>query len=61
MKKLALALLILATPAYAATAFYTHETVSGSVKICFYESYKGTHAINVASYAVCPLQISVPD
>ena len=61
MKKLALALLILAAPAYAATAFYTHETIDGLVKICFYSYYKGTVSINVNSYDVCPVSIEVPD
>ena len=40
-------------------AFYTGETVSGMNKICFYESPKGSHAITLDSYAVCPVSINV--
>lgn len=40
-------------------ALYTGETVDGLNKICYYQSPKGTHAITINSYQICPRSIQV--
>jgi hypothetical protein len=42
------------SPAYAVTAFFSHEIPGGVTKVCVYKSYKGTHAITIDSWRPCP-------
>jgi membrane-bound ClpP family serine protease len=42
------------------TGFLTGETVSGLIKICYYDTPSGTVTINVPSYQICPVTIRVP-
>ncbi len=59
MKKLILAVLLLSTPAFAGTAFYTGEVISGMNKICYYNHLGSTVAITLRSTDLCPLTIEV--
>ena len=58
MKKLLL-LILLATPAFAATGFLTGESQSGMAKICYYDVLGSTHAITIKAVELCPLTIEV--
>ena len=53
------ALLMLAAPAYAATAFLVGEQITGMTKQCFYDFAGSTYTRTVPSYALCPLTIEV--
>uniref|UniRef100_Q0I3S2 Uncharacterized protein n=1 Tax=Histophilus somni (strain 129Pt) TaxID=205914 RepID=Q0I3S2_HISS1 len=55
--KTTLALIALASSilAYATVGFLTGEQTSGMNKICYYDVLGSTRAINVSSYAVCPV------
>jgi len=71
MKKLIIALIILAVgyfalsvyqtstppPAYAIMCFNSGYRISGLNKICYYRCGNGTAAITVRSYELCPLTI----
>lgn len=60
MRKLALALVLLAPPAFAATAFFSHETYSGGLtKQCHYKYLSERYTITVRSTSICPLTIEV--
>jgi hypothetical protein len=37
------------------TGIYTHDTLSGRNRICFYESVYGTHALTIDAMNMCPL------
>lgn len=41
----------------AAMCFFQYEEVSGMNKICYYDCLGSLTAINIASYAVCPVSI----
>ena len=58
MKKL-LAILLLSMPAYAGTAFYTGERVSGMNKICYYDHLGSQVAITIKATQICPMTINV--
>lgn len=63
MKKLIVILIattVLFTTAYACTAFFKGERVSGMNKICYYEHLGSTVAYNVKSHELCPISIHVP-
>lgn len=49
--------LVISTTAWTCTAFYTHETVSGMNKICFYDHLGSTVAITVRNTRICPVTI----
>ena len=59
MKRLLLLLVLLSVPAFACTAFYTGEQISGMNKICYYDHLGNTVAYNVKSYELCPINIEV--
>jgi hypothetical protein len=60
MRKLLLLALLLSTSAYAGLAFYTHETISGLYKICYYDYLGSEIAITIELVNLCPLSIEVP-
>lgn len=61
MKRLTLILALLATPAFAGTAFFQYEINSnGMTKICMYDYLGSPYALTVSSVAICPLSIQVP-
>ncbi len=47
--------------AYAGTAFFTHDEVSGLNRICYYDYLGSTVAKTIKAYEICPLTIEVPD
>ena len=59
MRTIALLLLLVANQAWAVTAFFKYERVTGMTKTCVYESVYGEHAITIKSYQLCPLTIEV--
>lgn len=64
MTYLAMALIIVVTalvaiPAFAITAFYRGESVSGMSKICYYDALGDRVAITIGSTQLCPLTIEV--
>jgi hypothetical protein len=60
MKKLAtLLMLLLVSPAFAATGFLKGEQTSGLGKVCYYDVLGSPYTINVKSYELCPLTINV--
>lgn len=56
MKYLAI-LLLAATALFAVTGYYTDEEVDGMSKICYYDTYRGTMAITIESYELCPMSV----
>ena len=60
MKKL-LALMVLAStisiPAVAAVGYLTGEMLSGTNKICYYNSMGSTIALTISATSLCPLTI----
>ena len=56
MKKI-IVLVGLALSLQAMTGFYVGETVVGLNKICYYDTVQGTKAINIASHALCPMNV----
>jgi hypothetical protein len=62
MKKLliALTLTLAASSAYAATAYFSHESNSGGLtKQCHYKYLSEMYSITVRSTKICPLTIEV--
>ena len=61
MKKLmiAVALAAFTSAAFAGTAFFKHERVSGMNKICVYDHLGSDVAITISSVALCPLTLEV--
>ena len=55
----ALAVFMLAAPAYAATAFLTGEVETGMTKQYIYDFAGSTYTITIDSYKLCPLTIEV--
>jgi len=41
----------------AAFCSFSHETVSGMNKLCFYKCISGMTAITIASYKICPISL----
>ena len=60
IKTLVVAMLLsmVATAAYAGTAFFSYETTSGMSKICYYTYMGSTVAITISVTSLCPLTIS---
>lgn len=56
---LMIALIAIASTAWACTGFYSHESVDGMYKICYYDHLGSTVAITKSSASVCPVTISV--
>jgi hypothetical protein len=54
-----IAMLLISTAAYAATAFYKGERISGRHKICYYNHLGSEYAITIKSYQICPRTIKV--
>ena len=50
-------LLITATALFALTGYYDGEEVDGMSKICYYDTIRGTMAITVESYELCPMSV----
>jgi len=57
MKNLALALVLLSAPAFACTAFYKDEYISGMNKICIYDHLGSDFATTVKAYQLCPITV----
>jgi hypothetical protein len=54
-----LALVSFAESGLAATAYYSHEDISGLNKICYYTSSSGMVALTIRAHKVCPVSIKV--
>ncbi len=59
MKKLALVLILVSFSAYADTAFYKYDYISGLNRICIYDYLGSDVALTIKSYQVCPVTIEV--
>ena len=59
MNKLILLALLLSATAYAGTAFYKGEYISGLNKICIYDHLGSDYHMTIKSYQVCPVTIQV--
>ncbi len=61
MNKLAIIALILSfsLPAFAVTAYYKRESVSGMNKICYYDKLGSEVAITIAATKICPLTVNM--
>lgn len=55
--KYLLALLVTATALFALTGYYTGESTNGMSKICYYDTVRGTMAITIESYEICPISV----
>jgi hypothetical protein len=42
-------------PSSTIMCFFSHETVDGFSKICFYDCMCGTKALSVKAYQLCPI------
>ncbi len=51
---------ILASSAYACTAFFKHEYTSGMNKVCTYDHLGSDYVITVKSYQLCPITVIAP-
>jgi len=56
---MAIVLLSISTLAFAGTAFFKYEHISGMNKICVYDYLGSDYAITIKSYQLCPLNIQV--
>ena len=54
---IAILLIVLAGTAWAGTAFFKYERVTGLTKICVYDYLGSDYAITIKSYQLCPLTI----
>jgi hypothetical protein len=52
---IAVSLIAVSASAFACTGFLKSEQTSGMNKICYYNHLGSTAAVNVASYAICPV------
>ena len=59
MKILLLVLALMSTSAFAGTAFFKYERISGMNKICVYDHLGSEVAITISSTSLCPLSIQV--
>ena len=62
MKKLIVLLVacaIPAAPAFACSAFFQYEQISGMNKICTYDHLGSAYAMTIKSYQICPVTIKV--
>ena len=59
MKKLLLVLSLVSVDAFAGTAFFKYEYVSGMNKVCVYDHLGSDVAITINSVSLCPLTIQV--
>jgi hypothetical protein len=60
MKKLIIVLLLVSAPAFAATAFFSHETTGqGMTKQCHYKYLGEMYSITISRVKICPLTIEV--
>jgi len=59
MKTLVLVLALISSSAYAGTAFFKYERISGINKICFYDHLGSEVAITIKSYELCPLTLNL--
>ena len=46
------------TAAYACTAFFKHERISGMNKICTYNHLGSDYAVTYKSHELCPLTVN---
>ena len=60
MRKFTLALILVCSPAFAGTAFFSHETWNGGMtKQCHYTYLNEMYTITVNNVSLCPLTIEV--
>jgi len=59
MKTFVLILALISSSAYAGTAFFKYERISGLNKICFYDHLGSEVAITIKSYELCPLTLNL--
>jgi hypothetical protein len=59
MKKYLLIAALFSSSAFAATAFYTGENVTGLTKQCYYKFAGSTYTKTIKSHQVCPTSIQV--
>ena len=50
---------LVASSAFAGTAYFKYDRISGMNKICYYDHVGSTVAITVSSTSLCPMTISV--
>lgn len=56
-----LVVLFLSVNAWAGTAFYTGERISGMNKLCYYDYLGSEFVLTLKSYQLCPVTVTVPD
>ena len=61
MKKIVVlaSVLAFASAAYAGTAFYKRERISGMNKICYYDHLGSEVAITIKAHELCPMTIQM--
>jgi hypothetical protein len=61
MKKLIIMAItvLVSTSAFACTAFFKHDYVSGQSRICMYNHLGSDYAYTIKSYEVCPVTLDV--
>jgi hypothetical protein len=50
---------LVASSAYAGTAYFKYDQISGMNKICYYDHLGSTVAITIGATSLCPMTISV--
>lgn len=60
-RKLIIALIVTlaASSAYACTAFFDRDYVSGMSRVCIYKHLGSDYAMTIKSYEICPITIEV--
>lgn len=56
---IAILLIVLASTAFAGTAFFKYERVTGMTKQCVYDYLGSEYVITIRAYEICPITIEV--